>query len=73
MSTARKATAKRRDRGAEPMATPEEVAACLRIKVQTLYCWRHQGEGPPAQKVGKFLRWYWDDVHEWIESQNSAA
>lgn len=25
----------------EPMATPEEVAARLRVEVQTLYVWRH--------------------------------
>jgi excisionase family DNA binding protein len=52
-----------------PLLTIEEVAAVLRVPVDTLYYWRSTGYGPQALKVGKYLRWRPVDVEAWIEAQ----
>ncbi|MET9735655.1 helix-turn-helix domain-containing protein [Streptomyces sp. NPDC006458] len=67
-------TAARRVRAVEeprPKATAEEVSAFLQIPVATLYQWRHRHEGPPAVRVGRYLRFDWDDVESWWAEQKS--
>ncbi len=56
------------DDGGEPraLATPTEVADYLRVPLRTLYRWRYAGEGPPAFRVGRHLRFRWADVEEWL-------
>ena len=60
---------------AEPVArladvlTTEEVAAYLKVPVETLYTWRHKGTGPPALKVGRHLRYRVRDLAAWLEEQ----
>lgn len=51
----------------EDLMTTDEVAAHLRIPVQTLYTWRGKGYGPRALKIGKHLRWRPQDVEAWLE------
>lgn len=41
------------------------VAAYLGVPKQTLYAWRHSGNGPKAFRVGKHLRWHAHTVVEW--------
>jgi excisionase family DNA binding protein len=48
------------------LMSPREVAAYLQVQVSTLYAWRMRGEGPPAIKVGKRLRYRRADVEEWL-------
>jgi len=50
-----------------PLWTVQDVADYLRIPVQTLYCWRAQGYGPPARRVGKYLRYRPEDVTDWLD------
>ena len=50
------------------MATPAEVADYLQVPVKTLYQWRYQGEGPRAYRVGRHLRYRWEDVEAWLAS-----
>jgi excisionase family DNA binding protein len=44
----------------------EEVSEYLSIPVATLYRWRHQGTGPKASRVGRYLRYSTDDVRTWL-------
>lgn len=56
-----------------PLATPEEVAEYLGVPVDTLYAWRYRGTGPRASKVGRHLRWRWEDVETWLDAQTGTA
>jgi len=50
------------------LATPVEVAEYLRVPIKTLYQWRYQGDGPRAHRVGRHLRYRWEDVEAWLAS-----
>jgi excisionase family DNA binding protein len=54
------------------LATPVEVAAFLQVPQKTLYRWRSVGEGPPALKVGRHLRYSWSDVEAWLETRGDG-
>ena len=51
------------------LATVDEVAAFLRVPTKTLYRWRYAGHGPPAYRVGRHLRFRWEDVETWLAGQ----
>jgi len=50
-----------------PLWSVQDVSAYLQVPVHTLYAWRSQGGGPPARKIGKYLRYVPDDVVMWVE------
>ncbi|MEV0570583.1 helix-turn-helix domain-containing protein [Dactylosporangium sp. NPDC050588] len=52
--------------------TVDEVAAYLRVPVETLYTWRKRHYGPPAAKIGKHLRYDPADVRAWFRQQSAA-
>jgi excisionase family DNA binding protein len=52
------------------LATLDEVAEFLRIPAKTLYRWRYRGEGPPAYRVGRHLRFRWRDVERWLATRS---
>lgn len=68
--TLRNATASGRA-GRDPLATPEDVAAYLGVPVKTLYQWRHRRTGPQVHKVGRHLRYRWQEVDAWLDAQTS--
>jgi hypothetical protein len=52
------------------LATPEDVAEFLNyVPVKTLAVWRSRGVGPKYRKIGRHVRYDWDDVHAWIARQ----
>jgi excisionase family DNA binding protein len=53
----------------EPFWTVAEVAAYLRLPVETLYAWRKRGYGPPAARLGRHLRYDPADVRAWVKGQ----
>ena len=55
--------------GQDPCWTVEEVAAYLRVPVETLYTWRKRRFGPPAARVGRHLRYDPADVRAWFKGQ----
>jgi len=57
----------------EPMMTPEDLAAFLGVPKATLYRWRHHGDGPPAYKFGRHIRWRRSEVDQWLEQQSSKT
>jgi excisionase family DNA binding protein len=53
---------------------PKEVSERLGgVPVATLYLWRHRGDGPPAIKIGRHLRYDEDDLEAWIEARRSES
>jgi predicted DNA-binding transcriptional regulator AlpA len=53
----------------ERLWTIADVSDFLCVPVQTLYHWRHRGEGPPAIRLGKHLRYDPEQVREWVGSR----
>ena len=51
--------------------TIKDVSAYLAVPVGTLYQWRHRGEGPPAIRLGRHLRYDPHSVHSWALNQAS--
>ena len=54
---------------AEPLWDVEDVAAYLRVPVETLYRWRKQRTGPRAARVGRHLRYDPSDVRAWLRER----
>ncbi|XTZ18269.1 helix-turn-helix transcriptional regulator [Micromonospora echinospora] len=50
----------------------EDVARFLRVPVATVYRWRKVNYGPPAARVGKYLRYDAADVRAWFKTQAAA-
>ena len=49
----------------------EELSERLGVSVQTMYSWRSRrvSYGPPAMKIGRYLRWKPEVVDAWIAEQ----
>jgi excisionase family DNA binding protein len=56
-----------------PLWTVQEVAEFLRVPVQTLYSWRSTNSGPPARRVGKYLRYRPEDVMAWVDGLGTGV
>lgn len=52
-------------RNAELM-TVQDVARYLRVPVGTLRNWRVTGDGPPAARIGRHVRYRRADVESWV-------
>ena len=53
-------------RGLEPLLSIEELSEYLDVPIRTLYDWRLSGKGPCAVHVGRQLRYFVNDVQEWL-------
>ncbi len=53
----------------EGLATPQQVADYLKIKVRTLDNWAYQHKGPPFIMVEGARRFDWQDVRDWVEAR----
>jgi excisionase family DNA binding protein len=49
----------------------KDVSEFLGVPIGTLYQWRVRGEGPPAYKIGRHVRFDPDRVRAWLA--DSAA
>jgi excisionase family DNA binding protein len=49
--------------------TPAMLSRYLGIPVATLYQWRQRGDGPPAVRLGKHIRYRPEAVREWLKFQ----
>jgi predicted DNA-binding transcriptional regulator AlpA len=56
-----------------PLLEPEEVAAILRVKINTLAQWRVKGGGPSFLKIGRCVRYRASDLDAWIDAQCRAS
>ena len=50
-----------------------EVGRFLDVPVATIYQWRVRGEGPPATKMGKHLRYEPQVVRAWVSEHREGA
>jgi len=57
----------------EDFLTLSEVAAILRVPVNTLRWWRQRGGGPRFFKIGRRLVTTIGDLRAWIEEQKRGA
>lgn len=55
------------------LLTAEELATLLQIPRKTLYEWRSKGVGPPACKVGRWLRYRPEDVDLWLKERTNGG
>lgn len=53
------------------LMTPAELAELLKVPVGTIYRWRTTGEGPPAIRMGKHLRFKRESVLAWLDERTS--
>jgi predicted DNA-binding transcriptional regulator AlpA len=53
--------------------TVQDVAEFLNVPVGTLYDWRCRRYGPPAKKVGRYLRYEEDKVRQWFAQLDDGA
>jgi len=57
----------------DDLVTLAEVAEILRVPVNTVRWWRHQGTGPRFFKLGRHLVTTHGDLRRWISTQRAAA
>jgi excisionase family DNA binding protein len=53
----------------ERLMTIADLSAMLGVPIDTLYGWRHRGEGPRGYRVGRHVRYRRSSVEAWLEEQ----
>ncbi|MFE7816295.1 helix-turn-helix transcriptional regulator [Streptomyces sp. NPDC057433] len=54
----------------ERYLTPEDLVTMFSLpSVETVYAWRRKRLGPPAIRIGKYLRYDPATVHAWAQQQ----
>jgi excisionase family DNA binding protein len=51
------------------LMTVQDVSRCLRVPVGTLRNWRVTGDGPPAARIGRHVRYRQADVEAWVSER----
>ncbi len=46
-----------------------DLSKMLDIPIETLYGWRHRGEGPVGYRVGRHVRYRRTTVEAWLEDR----
>jgi excisionase family DNA binding protein len=57
----------------EPLLDLGWLSEFLGIPPRTIYNWRLRGEGPPAYRVGRHLRYHKSDVERWLAEHHDTA
>src|SRR4051812_17694528 len=55
---------------ADRLMTMTELAAMLGVPVTTLYGWRSRGEGLPAYRIGRHIRYGREVIETWLKSRS---
>ena len=53
------------------MLSPKELAAYLRVATHTLSVYRMCGTGPKYIKLGRIIRYKFNDVLDWIDKKSA--
>jgi excisionase family DNA binding protein len=53
----------------ERLMTIADLSMMLGVPIDTLYGWRHRGEGPTGYRVGRHVRYRRSRVEAWLEDQ----
>jgi predicted DNA-binding transcriptional regulator AlpA len=56
----------------QPLASAAEVAGILAIPEKTLAEWRSRGIGPEYLKIGRYVRYSWSAVNEWLATRQGG-
>lgn len=59
-------------RRGERLMSVQELAHYLDVPVKTIYAWRYHGEGPRGFRVGRHVRFRWNDVQTWLTERIAA-
>jgi excisionase family DNA binding protein len=57
----------------ERLMTLPELSEMLGVPIDTLYGWRHRGEGPVGYRIGRHVRYRRAAAEEWLEMQLTVA
>lgn len=57
----------------ESLWSIDQVAAYLKVPVQTLRTWRKHRTGPRAARIGKHLRYDPNQVRAWVAQRSAEA
>jgi len=49
------------------------LSGYIGIPERSIYNWRQRGEGPPAYRIGKHLRYRRSDVEAWLDGRRDKA
>jgi excisionase family DNA binding protein len=55
------------------LMTITDLAEMLGVPVDTLYGWRHRGEGPAGYRIGRHVRYRRAAVEAWLDTQVDKA
>jgi excisionase family DNA binding protein len=55
------------------LLTVQQLADLLQVPHKTIYTWRYKGVGPPAVRVGKYLRFRVEGVAAWLDSRSDPG
>jgi predicted DNA-binding transcriptional regulator AlpA len=53
----------------DPLVPIEDLAAEVKVEVQTIYNWRSAGKAPRAHRIGRRLFFRRSDIDSWIASR----
>jgi excisionase family DNA binding protein len=56
-----------------PLASRPQVAEYLGVPVATLEQWAHKNSGPRYARVGRHVRYRWEDVEAWLAEQEQGG
>ncbi len=59
--------------GLERLMSPGEVARFLGLPLRTIYRWRSRGDGPRGYRIGRHVRYRYEDVELWLERHRDAS
>ena len=51
------------------LLTITDLSEMLGVPVETLYGWRHRGEGPAGYRIGRHVRYRRAAVEAWLDTQ----
>lgn len=56
-----------------PLANPGEASEFLGVPERTLAQWRYLRKGPRWSKIGRYVRYRWEDLHAFVEENTKEA
>ena len=56
-----------------PLASIEQAAEYYGVPIATFYAWRYRGTGPKSAKIGRHIRYRWEDLESYFDAQASTA
>lgn len=59
--------------GDPALLTIDDVAARLGVRPSTVESLRRRGGFAPATKIGRNVRWRWNDVEAWLHDQKETS